>query len=83
MQRKILFIVLVGIGLTILGGCSSDDNHPTTAKELKSFKGGPMPPEARKLFEASMRENAKRTAASISKAQSQVGAGGGSAQPPK
>ncbi|MDR3689647.1 MAG: hypothetical protein P4L46_09740 [Fimbriimonas sp.] len=67
MQKQVISILVVGISAGLLGGCGSDADHRTTPQELKAFKGGPMPPEARKKFEESMRVNAKRTAEAMAK----------------
>lgn len=77
MQKKILFSVLASIGVTMLFGCNSDTAKPTTAAEKKAFMGGPMPPDVRKKFEESQKENAQRMADMANKGRASVGAGTG------
>ena len=67
MQKQISFVILASIGISILWGCGSDSDHATTKAELKNFKGGPMPPDARKKFEESMRKSDANSAAARAK----------------
>jgi hypothetical protein len=68
MQKTILIIVGMSVGIGVLTGCSSD-THLTTPQEKKAFLGGPMPPDARKKFEEARRKFAESRAAAIDKAK--------------
>jgi hypothetical protein len=53
-----LCCVLCSLVAAVGMGCGSQDSHPPTPAELKAFKGGPMPPEARAAL-AAMRAHAR------------------------
>jgi len=75
MKKLILFGMLAGIGVIALCGCEPDNTKVSSEQERKAFKGGPMPPEARKLFEESQRESARLRAEKIAKGQADATAG--------
>ena len=74
MQRALLVILGMSVGMGVLVGCSSE-GHLTTPEEKKAFLGGPMPPDVRKKFEESMRKNAEARNAAIEKAKATAASG--------
>lgn len=59
---KTTMAVCCGFTIALLSGCSGEKAAPAaTAEEVKAFKGGTMPPEARRAFEKAKAEaDAKR-----------------------
>ncbi|MDX1933583.1 MAG: hypothetical protein SFU56_13325 [Capsulimonadales bacterium] len=58
----LLAVTVLG-ALTLLTGCSEPASKPATTNDVKSFRGGEMPPEVRQKIEAT-RRNAAQGAAS-------------------
>jgi hypothetical protein len=52
-QQNLLFV----LACLPLAGCASSDTPPVSDAVKKQFAGGPMPPDARKKFEESMKKN--------------------------
>jgi hypothetical protein len=49
-----LFLVLIGL---LLAGCTSTQTPQASAQLAKQFAGGPMPPDAQKKFQESMKNS--------------------------
>ena len=55
-----LCLVPIALGLFV-AGCASSDTPQASDQVKAQFKGGPMPPDARKKFEESMAKNRAAT----------------------
>jgi len=54
-------IVTVGVVCSLgIFGCHNDAAPKDTPQEVKNFKGGPMPPEARKIMMEKLKEAAAK-----------------------
>jgi len=63
-SRFILFALLCAAACPLLAGCGHQGNESTISKQEESqFKGGPMPPEARKAMQEADQKRAAATAA--------------------
>lgn len=77
MRKQIIPGVLAGIAILIVVGCGSGGPAPkATAEEEKNFKGGPMPPDVRKEFEADQKKQAALRAAKMQQATQSAATGG-------
>ncbi len=77
MRVQFAVITFSLLSVLVAGGCSKTaSNAPPSKDELKAFKGGPMPPEARKKMEESMRMAAEQRAreAAAAKGAARTGA---------
>jgi hypothetical protein len=64
MARSLRYLAAMGsilIVLPVLSGCTSTPGTGDKAKDMETFKGGPMPPEAAAKMQAAM-ANAGRSA---------------------
>ncbi len=55
-MNRIRLSPLVLAALTVVG-CTSSQTPQATSELAKQFSGGPMPPDAQKKFEESMKKN--------------------------
>jgi uncharacterized membrane protein len=74
MNRSLQRMLLVGMATAVLGtvlvGCNSTPAAPTK-EEAASFKGGPMPPEARKKMQEAIDAAHNKAAQSSSQPHAQ------------
>lgn len=67
MKQQVLAGLIAILGMFVLWGCAQGTVKLSTDQEKKAFAGGPMPPEARKLFEQSQQKSAQMRAERIAK----------------
>ena len=60
MKRTLPYLLFLTISLP-LAGCFSSQTPQTTDQAAKQFSGGPMPPDAQKKFQDSMKKNQEPT----------------------